>query len=81
MPLNLRNISQPPHRKPEKLPPQRPRDALPNTRLPHPRRADETYDLPLDRPAQLAHREELEDTVFDGFEAVVVRVEDGAGVC
>ena len=55
MPLDLSNISQPPNRKPKKLAIQSSSNALPDTRLAHPRRTDETYDFPMYAPAQFTH--------------------------
>jgi hypothetical protein len=80
MSFNLRDIRQAPHTKPKKHPPQRPRDALPDAGLAHPRGADETDDFTLNGSAEFTDGEELEDTVFDVAQAVVVFVEDCARV-
>jgi hypothetical protein len=67
MPLNLRNIRQPPNRKTYKKNWRFNALAMlfPIDDLPTPRRADNTDDLPLYGPAQFADGQEIKNVVFD----------------
>lgn len=76
VPLDLRNIRQAADRETEELPVERASDRLANRCLSHTRRADETNDLAFDCSAELANCEELEDTVLDILETVMVLIEN-----
>ena len=74
--LDLRDICQTTDRETEELPIERASDRLANGRLSHARRTNETDDLAFDRTAELANREELEDTILDVLETVVILVKN-----
>lgn len=80
MSLDLRHVRQPTDRKPEKLAVERARDGLSDGGFADTWGAGETDDFALDCAAQLAYSKELEDTLLDVFQAVVVVVEDLGGV-
>lgn len=77
MSLDLRHISQPPHTDPVELPLERSGDGFGDARLSDSRRSNEADDLSLDGSTKLSDGEELEDSILDGLETVVIRVEDG----
>ena len=74
--LDLRNIRQPTHRKPEKSPPKRTCDGLAYACLSHTWRAYKADDFALNRTAQLANSKELKDACLDIGETIVVCVEN-----
>jgi hypothetical protein len=65
---------------PVELPVQSSRYTLSNTSLSNTGRTDHTYDLSFYRPPQLADRQELEDSVLDILETIMILVEHLDGV-
>ena len=76
MTFDFGDIRQSTDRETEELPVKRASDRLANGRLSHARRTNETDDLAFDRTAELANREELEDTILDVLETVVILVKN-----
>jgi len=79
MSLDLRHIPQPTHTDPVELPLQRSSDGLGDAGLSDSRRSDEADDLALNGSTEFPDGEELEDSILDGLETVMVGVEDGCG--
>src|SRR5690606_24631141 len=80
VPANLRLVVHAAQACAHELEPDRPRDALAERRLAYARRADEAQDRAAAFRIELAHGEVLEDAPLDLLEAVVVLVEDLAGL-
>ena len=80
MTLDLRHVRQATNREAEELPVESPSDRLANRRLSDTWGTDETDDLALNRTAELADSKELQDSVLDVLQPVVVLVEDTLGV-
>jgi hypothetical protein len=74
--LDLRDIRQTTHREPEEFPVKSARNRLSDGGLSHTGRTDKADDLALDSPAQFADGEELQYTIFDVLETIVVFVQD-----
>ncbi len=81
MSLDLCNVRQTANRETEELPVERASDRLANGRFSHTRRTNETDDLAFHRATELANREELEDTILDILQAVMILVKDLLRVC
>jgi hypothetical protein len=81
MSLDFSHVRQPTDREPKELPPKRPRHRPADRGLPDSWWANEAYDLPLHRPTQLAHSEELENSILDVLEPVMIRIEHSLGMC
>src|SRR3972149_6161692 len=69
-------IADPAEAQPDELAPERLRDGFAETGLADAGGAHEAQDGPLDVGLHLAHREELEDAIFDLLEIVVIRFKD-----
>ena len=74
--LDLRDICETAYREPEELPDQSASNGLSNGGLANTRGADQANDLALYGPPKLADREELQDTVLDILETVMVLIEN-----
>jgi hypothetical protein len=74
--FDLRDVVQSSYRESVELSTQSSGDTLSDTGLTHTRRAAETDDLSLDASAKFSDSQELENSVFDVFQAVMVVIED-----
>jgi hypothetical protein len=79
MPPDLRFVADAAERQADEFTTGRAGDRARERSLPDPWRADEAEDRPLHLLDEPAHREELEDALFDLVEAVVILVEDALG--
>mmetsp|Transcript_101212 Transcript_101212/g.325188 ORF Transcript_101212/g.325188 Transcript_101212/m.325188 type:complete len:529 (-) Transcript_101212:1364-2950(-) len=75
VPADFCNVVQTTYREAEKLPIQRPRDALPDGSLSCTRWPDQTHDLPLGGPFQEAHGHMFKDPFLDILQTIMVLVE------
>mmetsp|Transcript_71336 Transcript_71336/g.204682 ORF Transcript_71336/g.204682 Transcript_71336/m.204682 type:complete len:528 (-) Transcript_71336:879-2462(-) len=75
VPTDFCNVVQTTYREAEKLPIQRPRDALPDGSLSCTRWPDQTHDLPLGGPFQEAHGHMFKDPFLDILQTIMVLVE------
>ena len=80
MSFYLRYVCQATDGEAEELPVQSTSDRLANGRLANTRRTDKADDLAFDCTAELANSEELQNTILDVLETVVVLIKDRLSV-
>ena len=78
--LDLGDVGQTTDRKPEELPLQGSGDRLSNRRLSNTRRTNETYDLAFHGSAKLSDSQELQNSVLNVLQSVVVLIQDALGI-
>lgn len=81
MTLDLRNISQPTHGKPEKLPSKCSSDRFADRRFAHTWRACQADDLAFHGSTKLSDRQKLQNALLDIFQPVMVFIQNPLGVC